>query len=257
MTTINKEKVAKSFGQAAETYDVHARVQKRMARELVDKILSTRKDFRSILEIGCGTGFLTELLTEKFPQANILATDISPQMLGAARKKLSCYPKVSYLVADGEHLQVEGPFDLIVSSAVFQWFDSYPEPFAVYRRLLQEGGCFIFNTLGENTFCELRSALECLGIAQNKAPFVNSGELGGVLEKCGFQSYEVEQQILKDCCPSARELLVGIKKIGAHSMGFSLKEGEVFKLTGLYNTRYSQENRVYASYEVLYGLARK
>jgi len=48
-----------------------------------------------------------------------------------------------------------------------------------------------------------------------------------------------------------------IKKIGAHSMGFSLKEGEVFKLTGLYNTRYGYENQVYASYEVLYGMARK
>lgn len=257
MTIINKVQVAENFGRAALSYDKHARVQKAMACELLEKILATNMSYSRILEIGCGTGYLTELLAEKFPQAAILATDISPQMVGAAKRQLSNYDNVAYLVADGEQLPVEGPFDLIVSSAVFQWFASYQEPFSAYWQLLRSGGMFIFSTLGESTFCELRSALKDQGIEQDKSPFITRNELDRVLKQCGFQASESERQFLKDYCPSARELLIGIKKIGAHEMGFSLKGGEIFKLTGYYHAKFSLLNQVYATYEVLYGQACK
>ena len=117
---INKEKVKKNFGKAAGTYDLYARVQKIMSEELVNRILSAKIEFRDILEIGSGTGYLTELLAKNFPQANILAVDICPQMVEAARTKLSCYPGVTCLVEDGENLRINRSFDLIVSSAVFQ-----------------------------------------------------------------------------------------------------------------------------------------
>ena len=257
MTLINKGQVAENFGLAALNYDKHARVQKAMACELLEKILATNRRYSRILEIGCGTGFLTELLAEKFPQAAILATDISPQMVRTAKRRLSSYDNVAYLVADGEQLMVGGPFDLIVSSAVFQWFESYQEPFSAYWQLLSNGGMFIFNTLGESTFCELRSALKDLGIEQDKSPFITGNELVRVLKQCGFQTPESERQILMDYCLSARELLTGIKKIGAHDMGFSLKGGEIFKLTRHYHAKFSFLNQVYATYEVLYGQASK
>ncbi|MFZ5641631.1 MAG: methyltransferase domain-containing protein [Bacillota bacterium] len=259
---IDKAQVRKNFGRGAVTYDCYAGVQKRMARGLLDRIKSSGKDFRDILEIGCGTGFLTELLVRGFPGAHILAVDISPQMIEAARGKFASCPNVSYLVADGENLHIGGSFDLIVSSAVFQWFNSYLRPFSVYYQLLRENGWFIFNTLGEKTFNELARTLALLGLASPRAAFINVEELGRVLAGCGFAEWSIEERMLKDYYLSARELLAGIKRIGAQTHCFSaagtyLKTDEIFKLINLYDGMYRQDDRVYTSYQVLYGSARK
>lgn len=259
---IDKARVRENFGRSAGTYDRYARVQKRMARELISRIKATGKDFRNILEIGCGTGFLTGLLIENFPRADILAVDISPQMIEAAKRRFVSFPAVSYLVADGENLRFRGSFDLITSSAVFQWFNSYSRPFADYYRLLKDDGCFIFNTLGEKTFKELAYALTSLGGTSRKDTFINFRELEGVLAACGFTGRRVEEQLLRDYYPSARELLVGIKKIGAQGHCFGaggtyFKAEDIFKLINCYNQKYCRKNRVYASYEVLYGFAGK
>ncbi|PHJ38216.1 hypothetical protein P378_10315 [Desulforamulus profundi] len=86
MTFIEKEQIRKNFCRGASTYDQYAKVQKKMAQELSNKITAVGKEFREILEIGCGTGFLTELLAREFPRANILALDISPRMIKVAKK---------------------------------------------------------------------------------------------------------------------------------------------------------------------------
>lgn len=261
MTYIDKSRVRESFGQAASTYDRYARVQKIMACELMEKITAVRRDFKNILEIGCGTGFLTELLAQKFPRANILAIDISPQMIEVARRKLACCPKVKYLVGDGENLRVDGCFDLIVSSAVFQWFNTYLRPFAHYHRILEAEGHFLFNTFGKRTLEELGQVLETLGMGTPKQEFIDSAKLHRVLQKSGFPRWSVEERFFKVYYPSIRELLISIKKIGAQGRNFKgmtfLKGGDVFKLAKLYNIRFGCENKVYASYHVLYGHAFK
>ncbi|MEW6064874.1 MAG: malonyl-ACP O-methyltransferase BioC [Bacillota bacterium] len=262
MTFIEKEQIRKNFCRGASTYDQYAKVQKKMAQELSNKITAVGKEFREILEIGCGTGFLTELLAREFPRANILALDISPRMIKVAKKKLSSYSNITYLVEDGENLRINGSFDLIVSNAVFQWFNNYFQPFALYHKNLKEDGCFIFSTLGEQTFRELGQALSFLGLESPKEALINAGELGQILKTCGFAKWTVEEQLLKDYHASARELLVGIKKIGAQShcfsaRGFCLKGGDIFKLAVFLNSRYREGKGVYITYQVLYGFAQK
>lgn len=262
MALIDKNRVRENFGQGASTYDRYARVQKTMARELMDKITGTGKNFRDILEIGCGTGFLTELLAEKFPRARILAVDISPQMIEAARKKLVLYPEITYLEADGENLSVNGSFDLVVSSAVFQWFNNYLRPFNTYSRILKDDGYFIFNTFGEETLKELVQVLEFLGMHIPRKYFISTGELSCVLKNCRFKELTVDERFLRDYYPATRELLIGIKKIGAqsHYLGandYSLGPGDIFKLINCYDRMYNQDNQVYATYHILTGLACK
>ncbi|SHE78685.1 hypothetical protein [Desulforamulus putei] len=70
------------------------------------------------------------------------------------------------------------------------------------------------------------------------------------IETCGFAKWTVEEQLLKDYHASARELLVGIKKIGAQShcfsaRGFCLKGGDIFKLAVFLNSRYREGKGVY------------
>src|SRR5688500_7035775 len=59
---IDKRLLSKRFSEHAKTYDAYANVQKNMAKQLVDLLPQKNTNHKiNILEIGCGTGYLTRL----------------------------------------------------------------------------------------------------------------------------------------------------------------------------------------------------
>ncbi len=120
-----------------------------MATKLAKLLEANNKNPQAILEIGCGTGNYTQILAEKYPQAQILATDISAEMLAITKHKLAAYPNISYQLADGEKIELGGRFDLITSNAVFQWF---ADPVAEMKRLvsLLKPGAFLAVQMPDN-----------------------------------------------------------------------------------------------------------
>jgi trans-aconitate 2-methyltransferase len=88
------------------------------------------EDARRVVDIGCGPGNSTELLVARFPDAEVIGIDNSPEMLVAARKRL---PGVTFAEADAATWQPDGPVDLLFANAVFQWV---PDHLAVMARLL-------------------------------------------------------------------------------------------------------------------------
>ncbi len=73
---------------------------------------------KRVLDVGCGPGNSTELLAARFPQAEIVGIDSSPEMIAAARKRL---PVAEFVVGDIHDYAPRTPFDLIYGNAVFQW----------------------------------------------------------------------------------------------------------------------------------------
>jgi ubiquinone/menaquinone biosynthesis C-methylase UbiE len=95
----------------------------------------------AVLEIGCGTGQLTEPLARS--RFRLTAIDIGPSMIAAARRRLAddlAGEEVSFQVTSFEDLAAaDASFDLVISSAAFHWID--PEvAFAKSARLLRPGG---------------------------------------------------------------------------------------------------------------------
>ena len=74
-----------------------------------------------ILEIGCGTGYLTGLIRQANREARLVALDLDAALVAAARRRLGPEAGVAWLVADGETL-IRGEYDLIIANATFQWF---------------------------------------------------------------------------------------------------------------------------------------
>ena len=91
----------------------------RPARDLVTRIPNA--DARRAADIGCGPGNSTEILRERYPKAEIVGLDSSPDMIEAARKRL---PYVSFEIADIVGWDGEG-FDVILANAVFQWIPDH------------------------------------------------------------------------------------------------------------------------------------
>ena len=71
---INKELMRDRFAKNLKSYDENAKIQKRMAERLMSFI--NNKSPKNILEIGCGTGFLTKLIKEKLNYENLTTIDI-------------------------------------------------------------------------------------------------------------------------------------------------------------------------------------
>ena len=91
----------------------------------------------AVLEVGCGTGQLTERLASC--GFRLTAIDIGPSLIAAARRRLAG-AEVSLLATSFEDLPAAAAsFDLVISSAAFHWID--PEvAFAKSARLLRPGG---------------------------------------------------------------------------------------------------------------------
>jgi trans-aconitate 2-methyltransferase len=86
---------------------------------------------RRVVDLGCGPGNSTELLIERYPNAEVVGLDSSPDMLRQARERL---PRAVFMHADLKSWTPHEPTDLLFANAVFQWV---PDHNAVLPRLLE------------------------------------------------------------------------------------------------------------------------
>jgi trans-aconitate 2-methyltransferase len=85
--------------------------------------LITVKQGMEVIDLGCGTGELTKLLSEKLPSSRILGIDSSPEMLERANIKSA--PGLSFELRS--ITDIEGEWDLIFSNAAIQWVPEHRE----------------------------------------------------------------------------------------------------------------------------------
>lgn len=106
----------------------------RPVRDLVARI--PRLDARRAADLGCGPGNSTEILRGRYPEADIVGIDSSPDMIDAARKRL---PDVAFEVADIVGWGGEG-FDVLLANAVIQWIFDHEALLPALLAKLQPGG---------------------------------------------------------------------------------------------------------------------
>ncbi|MCZ8513132.1 malonyl-ACP O-methyltransferase BioC [Paenibacillus filicis] len=231
---------------AAGAYDTHAQVQRHMADWLADSMSSSGflsgAEGLDVLEIGCGTGILTELLLERWPFLRIKAIDLSPAMLEAAERRLRLRAAteqanatvIHFLLADVEAWAASAPsasYDLIVSSACFQWL-SYPqETLRQLCRILRPGGRLLFSTFGPDTFRELHESFDKAYYANGMKPqrhglsFPAAIDWQAWLSEAGFSNVQGERKLQHHTYPSVRAFLHSIKAVGASTSEAAVDHG--------------------------------
>lgn len=100
-----------------------------------------------VLELGCGSGYLTQVLAGSFGFSTVHAVDISPVFLDMARNKLdeSSRQKTCFYMCDANFLPfATGAFDVVIGRSVLHHFLDYEKILARIARMLRPGGCGVF-----------------------------------------------------------------------------------------------------------------
>ncbi|MEB2291843.1 malonyl-ACP O-methyltransferase BioC [Priestia megaterium] len=264
---INKQLLKKRFNNHAKTYDAYADVQKSMANQLIDQLPTNFFNQKiAILEVGCGTGYLTQLLCKKFPKAAITAVDLSSGMIELAKKKIR-ENRVSFICGDIEELSIEKHYDLIISNATFQWFNSLHTTIKKLYKQLKPTGSLLFSTFGNRTFQELHScyshAKQKLGLFNNSSPgqsFFSLEELSQIckqalvpLREHPFKLSKMEKLEIQ-YFPTVQAFFTSIKKIGASNSNeesYCQRPSFFRQLINLYENNHRDENGVKVTYHCL------
>src|SRR3989304_2759789 len=289
----SKDKIKFAFSKAAKSYDTLALFQKELAEELLNSFVLPLTTYHSplttIVDIGCGTGFLSYGLADKFPDADIFGCDISHDMLKVASCKLQVArdKKIHLITTDGEILPCKNDtFDIAASNLTYQWIGNLEGSFKEAHRVLRPRGAFIFSTLAPETLKELRYCYAEASAKFNKdglPPFMAFSEkqaIQSVLESVGFKNISIETRKMMKTYPDMWALLKTMKSIGAGNPftdgDKSLARGSILKkMAEIYEQKFGvrsselgveiphptsyipHPNCIYATYEVLFVKAIK
>ena len=206
-----RRRIAAAFGRA-EGYDDDAIVQRAAAEHLAERIARLPMANPRILELGCGTGFLTRALDGVLGPARWTVSDIAPAMIERARGRLGI--AADYRVIDGEAVDPTlGPYELIASSMAFQWFADLPGAVARLVELLAPGGMLAFSTMAAGSFAEWNAALAADGLASGTPSYPGRRALEA-LAPPGMRAEAVIVDMPQEQ-PDARTFLRRLKAIGA------------------------------------------
>jgi trans-aconitate 2-methyltransferase len=99
----------------------------------------------SVADIGCGPGELTAELARRWPEAEVVGVDNSPEMIEAARRlPETSTARLRFEVLDAWDWAPAGPVDVIVSNALLQWLPGHEELLAKWIGCLADGGWLAF-----------------------------------------------------------------------------------------------------------------
>jgi len=154
---VDKRLARGHFSRAARSYNAWSEPQQRMAERLMASLDAIERP-ESILDIGCGTGILTECLDSAYPNSRITAIDIAGGMIDECRRKWGKSKRVAFVVADAESLDLDEKFDLIVSNSCFQWLSNLQGAMQRIADHLRPSGLLAFSATTRGTLQELWSS---------------------------------------------------------------------------------------------------
>jgi trans-aconitate 2-methyltransferase len=97
------------------------------------------RPFRRIVDLGSGTGELSRMLLDRWPEARVTGVDRSPEMLAAARPR-SVAGRLDFVLGDIAVWEPGGPVGLIVSNATLQWVPDHARLLPRLLSWLDPGG---------------------------------------------------------------------------------------------------------------------
>ena len=263
----DQRRVRRAFDRAAESYEQFAVLQNEVCSRLLEKLEVVKIQPQMILDMGAGTGAALPSLYHRYKKAQLVALDLSENMLDKCRRHGRFFRSPHLVCADIEQLPfADNSFDLVFSSLSMQWCNDINAALLEVKRVLKPGGLFVFSTFGPDTLKELRRSWAMVDGANHVNQFIDMHDIGDALLSYGYAEPVMEAEFLTLTYHSVEEIMRDLKAIGANVTADKGPNAQVVKgLSGksvLNNVRlgyepFRQHGLLPATYEVIYGHAWK
>ncbi|WP_127469968.1 malonyl-ACP O-methyltransferase BioC [Thiomicrorhabdus aquaedulcis] len=286
LMSVNRHHIKHHFSHAAPSYDDAAILQKTVAQRVDERLELITLAPTTVLDVGAGTGLLTQKVLHRYPQAQVFAVDLSLSMLKQAQPRLRRprYPglgnslnawlqrctftqnlastqPVTCLNADAYQLPLAaGRVDLLVSNLMLQWCDDLDRVFAEFRRVMRPDGLLMFTTFGPDTLKELRQAWSMADPQyEHVNHFIDMHDIGDALIRAGFGQPVMDVEHFTLTYDKPMGVLRDLKAIGATNASTQRANGLMGKqrfnaMLEAYNTL-RKDGKIPATFEVVHGHA--
>ncbi len=251
-TTPSLERIRQRFARSLDSYGDAATLQAEMARTLLEALKAqagTR--FPRLLEAGCGTGVLTDLVEQQLAFQELLLVDLVPECARFHQRR----PKASFRAGDLEALELPQELDLCLANAVFQWLKA---PQAFLKRLhnaLKPSAILAFTTFGPQNLREVR---QLTGRGLEYPPV---GQWEEMLTQEGYQLLGKKEGLRALPFPTPLDVLKHLKATGVTATGNGAPPWSRTRLQefqGQYRERFSlPDGQVSLTYHPVLILARR
>ena len=195
--TENHDQLREEFNRWAEAGrgEEMEREHRRIAEQTLD--LMDLRPSDSVLDAGCGTGWLARLIAERVSEGRVIGMDISDEMVRRARRNLADLRHVMFIVGGVEEIPWEANFFTRAISVESAYY--WPDPGRGLReifRVLREGGTawVLINYYRDNPYCHQWGPLLAM-----PTKLMSAEEWAGLFREAGF--VEVEHRRIADDTP--------------------------------------------------------
>jgi len=257
---LERAHVRRSFDRASTSYEAAAVLQSRVRAELIERLALVALEPRTVLDLGCGTGQGARELRRRFPRARVIALDLAPGMLRAARRHRGLLRRFERVCADAARLPLAtASIDLVFSNLMLQWCDDLAAVLGEVRRVLSPGGFFALSTFGPDTLSELRAAWAQVDAGAHVSAFLDMHDVGDALAHAGLTEPVLDVERVRLTYASVLALVHDLQAIGARNALAARHRGLTGPrrwraMTAAYE-RSREDGRMPATFEVIYGAA--
>ncbi len=247
-------KIRNTFNTASSNYNDNAFLQNEIANRLAEKLKVISIKPQTIIDLGSGTGFLSEKTAKIFPNSILVCVDFAQQSLLENSQNLKVCANAYKLPFASNSV------DFIVSNLMMQWCPDLTTLFNECFRVLKPQGLFLFTTFGPDTLKELKRSWSVVDSSAHVNNFIDMHDIGDQMLQSGFQSPIMEMENITLTYEKVLDLMHDLKSIGAQNVGSRSKaltgKTKFKKMIEMYES-YRSDGKLPATYEVIYGHAWK
>jgi len=165
--------------------------------DLMDLI--SEKNLHNCVDVGCGTGEQTSLLSKRFENSFFLGIDCSEEMLSESKKFVT--EKLNFKLSTIEEFAAsQSKWDLIFSNAALQWSDDHNKLFTQLISKINNDGQFAVQMpfQKENTLNKLlldmvseEPFVELLGAFRRESPLLGMDDYAKLMFQCGLKDFSI------------------------------------------------------------------
>ena len=254
----DKRQVAASFSRAAASYDSVAALQRTVADTLLAQLPADLRPQRW-LDLGCGTGYCTRALAQRYGAGQGLAVDLAEGMLRHARPQGGA---AHFIAGDAERLPLrDASCDLLFSSLALQWCADFSAVLSEAARVLRPDGVLAFSSLCVGTLQELRDSWQAVDGFVHVNRFRRFEDYQRLCAGSGLTCVSLQTTPETLYYPDVRSLTHELKALGAHNLnpgrpGGLTGRARMLALLNAYE-QFRQPQGLPATYQVVYGVLRK